>query len=196
MHSFLRPPPAPAAPTGAGNVLQPPPYRPRLTKLRFGGYKADCPLSSCGKNTLQLAEVQVFDTQFGTNYISVSTKATADSTLTDGSGAHGPELVRDQSGTTWFGSGSSGASAWLQLDLGDYAPYYDQLKNISVSQRQGAGACPDMLRCYSLDLLSEKGQVRQLGAAGPPTKRLPAAAASLRQMPAAAAQHVRPPGVP
>jgi hypothetical protein len=158
VHNFIQPP---AAPAGEGNVMLPPPYRPRLTKLRFGGYKADCPRSSCGsQNTLQIGEVQVFDAAFGANYITASTKATSDSSLAaDSSGSHGPELAVDQSTGSWFGSGSSGASSWLEIDLGESGPYYDSLKNVSVSQRRGTGACPDMLRCYSLDLLSERGQV-------------------------------------
>jgi hypothetical protein len=106
------------APTGQGS-LAPPRYRPKLQKLRFGGYDPKCPVSAAcgGKNTLQIAEVQVFDTS-NINYITIGAKATSDSMLKDGSGSHGPELAVDQSGSTWFGSASSGAAAWLELDMG------------------------------------------------------------------------------
>ncbi len=116
VHAFYQSPPMAPISQGAG---MPPLYRPKLRKLRFGGYNPQCPVSAAcgGKNTLQVAEVQVFDSS-NINYVTIATKAAADSSLKDGSGAHGPELAADQSGSTWFGSGSSGADAWLELDMG------------------------------------------------------------------------------
>jgi hypothetical protein len=30
---------------------------------------------------------------------------------------------------------------------------------VTVQQRQGTGSCPDMIKCYKVDLISEKGEV-------------------------------------
>jgi hypothetical protein len=64
-----------------------------------------------------------------------TTSETADSTLTDASGAHSPSLATDDDLLTWFGSSGTGASAWLEIDLGTKAPYYDVLSNITVFNR-------------------------------------------------------------
>lgn len=55
-----------------------------------------------------------------------------------------------------FGSASSGPTASLQLDIGTAGPYYEQLSNITVYNRQDA--CQDMLQCYGLELYSEQDQ--------------------------------------
>jgi hypothetical protein len=52
-----------------------------------------------------------------------------------------------------FGSASSGASASLQLDIGTAGPYYEQLINATVYNRQDD--CQDMLQCFGLELYSE-----------------------------------------
>jgi hypothetical protein len=142
----------------APSDAQPPPRARRY--IRVGQYKRNCPISTaCGRNTLQIAELQVYEAATGAGLVKPgTTKATSDSTLTDYSGTHGPELSLDQDPGTWFGSVAGEDQAWLQLDLGEGAPYVDQLLNIVVYQRQGAGSCHEMLQCYSLDILDEQQQ--------------------------------------
>ena len=77
----------------------------------------------------------------------------------DGKGAHGPELAADGKIDTFFGSATSEALPWLQIDLGAAAPFFDQLKNLTIYQRKDAGACMDMLRCYKIDLSDEDNVV-------------------------------------
>jgi hypothetical protein len=55
-----------------------------------------------------------------------------------------------------FGSATSGATASLQLDIGTAGPYYEQLDNITVYNRQDG--CQDMLQCFGLELYSELDQ--------------------------------------
>jgi hypothetical protein len=134
---------------------------PRRRFVRIGGYKKNCPVSTaCGRNTLQIAGVQAYDSVTGAGYVKPSTTtATSDSTLSDYSGSHGPEQAIDSDPGTWFGSSGGEDQAWLQLDLGEGAPFVDQLLNVVIYQRQGAGACHEMLQCYSLDLLDADKQV-------------------------------------
>ena len=104
--------------------------------------------------------MQVHDVVSGTGYISItSTTVTADSILSDASGSHLPQLVLDQDPAKFWSSASSSDKAWLQMDLGEGAPFFDQLSSVVVYQPMGAGACQEMLQCYSMDVLGEKNEV-------------------------------------
>jgi hypothetical protein len=152
-----------------------------------------------GTPTHPLHCLQVF-----TVFDAATTTGIADSTFTDANGVHSPSLAIDDDPSTWFGSGSTGTRAWLELDLGTKAPYYDTLANITVYNRwaraksgteqcqystlwpyqEEAAAeppllqdrqpppsprlpplpcrqddCMDMLRCFSMDYISERGEV-------------------------------------
>ncbi len=119
--------------------------------IRLGYYQsAGCPASSCGATTLNIGEVQMFDLLNSYDYINASSAAaTADSSTA----GQGPELAADDDPATWFGSGSSGASASLELDLGaSNGPHYDSLANITVYNRWGesrakARVCGSFLCC-------------------------------------------------
>jgi hypothetical protein len=71
--------------------------------------------------------------------------ATADSSVA----GHGPALAADDNPLTWFGSGSSGSSASLQLDVGSAGPFYDELTNITVFNRCAALQCVSGRLCCS-----------------------------------------------
>ena len=87
------------------------------------------PLSRCCRNCLKVYARGSF-----ANLAMPSTAvATADSIRVESdSGFHGPDLAIDQVLNTWFGSASSYDHAWLQIDLGSAAPYFDQLGSITV----------------------------------------------------------------
>jgi hypothetical protein len=139
--------------------------------LKFGNGKLNCTSSLCSRITLEIAEVQVFDTKSPSNYVSTGAFASADSAyVAPGGDVHPPGLAIDNKPATWFGSGASDEFAWLHLDLGAAGPYYDELKNITIYQRQGAGNCMDMLRCYQLDLHSENNAFLETKDFGGPAK--------------------------
>ncbi len=62
---------------------------------------------------------------------------TADSELTDADGTtHGAQLVMDGSPDTWFGSNSTDAASWLEVELAPAAmPYYDEVVRLEVYNR-------------------------------------------------------------
>jgi hypothetical protein len=64
---------------------------------------------------------------------STSATATSDSVFIDsGSVAHTAGLAVDGALGTWFGSSSQNNASWLQLDMGSYSPYYDELVNVTM----------------------------------------------------------------
>ena len=145
------PPPSPPPPSPPPPPTPPPPYRPRVRYLRFGQYNTSCTTSSCGTNALNIAEVELFDTLGSPDYINSSTTtATADST----EGVQLPGLSVDDTFTTWFGSGSSGSISSLQLDIGTIGPYYEDLQNMTIHNRQDD--CQDRLQCFGVQLFSEE----------------------------------------
>ncbi len=40
-------------------IKAPPPFRPKARFLRFGNYNQNCPVNSCARNTLEIADIQV-----------------------------------------------------------------------------------------------------------------------------------------
>ena len=110
--------------------------RPRVRYLRLAGHDQsdECPPSSCGSITLNIGEVEMFDVNNGVDYINISsTTVTADSNIS----GQGPDFAADDDISTWFGSGSIGATASLELDVGTSGPYFEDLANISVFSRCG-----------------------------------------------------------
>jgi hypothetical protein len=105
-----------------------------------------CPASTCGTTTLNLAEVALYATPSpATNIASgPGTVATADSEETDAASVtHSAPLAIDGDMSSWFGSASTGAGAWLEVDLGAAAaPYYDELLTLQVYNRWAAGPLP------------------------------------------------------
>jgi hypothetical protein len=60
----------------------------------------------------------------------------------DNDGFHKPELAVDSGLATFFGSATSNELAWLEIDLGARAPYYDQLRSITVRRLLRCRAAP------------------------------------------------------
>ena len=74
-----------------------------------------------------------------TPLLPIATAATSDSVFVDGSSvAHGPSLACDDDTISWFGSNANGNSSSLVLDIGAAGPFYDELLNMTVSNRWAA----------------------------------------------------------
>jgi hypothetical protein len=145
--------------------------RHRYLKFGAGSARGNCTSTLCSRITLEIAEVQVFNTLSATDFVTTTAVATSDSIYMAASGeTHPAGLSIDNKPSTWFGSGSSDEYAWLHLDLGPSGPFYDQLKNITIWQRQGAGNCMDMIKCYKVDLHSELNELLETKDFGGPAK--------------------------
>jgi hypothetical protein len=100
----------------------------------------------------------------GANFVSASgTAATADSSTA----SHGPALAVDGNSATWFASAGAEAAAWLRLDLGAAGgPYFEELRNVTVTGRCGGGAVGGLTgACACRALRCERGQL-----AAPPAR--------------------------